>query len=215
MRSGLAELALAAALSLVLFVSAWSQNAPMTSGQPPAPGSGDDQSLGAIAHKARAQKSAHAKRVITDDDLQNGFAPLPRLKMNEAENGEDVVAAISQYKQAHSPEQTESIVRRWFDEYDQYLAKAIGNNAEIKATRGANVNNAYAICEDDHNYEECRKRKIAEVDGARYDEAQIARNNESIVRLQHSLMNIKNRMAQMGLHYEWFKVRTTNNIDRF
>jgi hypothetical protein len=140
---------------------------------------------------------------------------LPRLKIKEAENGEDVIAAIITYKQNHSADQTEDAVHRWFDEYDNELEKAIQSNIEIKAVRGANVGNADVLCENAQDYYECQKRRVAEVHGARYDQAEIARNNEWIVRLQHSLMNIKNRLPQMGLRYDWFKVRTTNNIDRF
>jgi hypothetical protein len=135
--------------------------------------------------------------------------------MKEAENGEDVIAAIISYKQSHSAEQTEEAVRRWFDEYDKELEEAIQSNIEIKAVRGANVGNAYVLCENDQDYYQCQKRRVAETDGARYDQAEIARNSEWIVRLQHSLMNIRNRLPQMGLRYDWFKVRTTNNIDRF
>jgi hypothetical protein len=206
-------------LSLVLAVPAafsFGQNRPPD--LPPssiqsAPGS--DDSLAAVARRAKSNKSAVAKKVITDDDIKATIGPLPRLKMKEAENGEAVIAAITSYKQNHSAEQTEEAVRRWFDEYDKDLEKAIQSNIEIKAVRGANVRNAYVLCENDQDYYECQKRRVAETDGARYDQAEIARNSEWIVRLQHSLMNIKNRLPQIGLHYDWFKVRTTNNIDRF
>jgi hypothetical protein len=174
-----------------------------------------DDSLGAVARRAKSNKTAAAKRIITDDDVKGTIGPLPRLKIKEAENGEDVIAAIITYKQSHSADQTEEAVHRWFDEYDKDLEKAIQSNIEIKAVRGANVGNAYILCENDQDYYECQKRRVAETDGARYDQAEITRNNEWIVRLQHSLMNIKNRLPQMGLRYDWFKVRTTNNIDRF
>lgn len=194
----------------------FAQNRPPSLPQPSVQTSPDpDDSLGAVARRAKSNKTAAAKRIITDDDVKGTIGPLPRLKIKEAENGEDVIAAIIAYKQSHSADQTEEAVHRWFDEYDKDLEKAIQSNIEIKAVRGANVGNAYILCENDQDYYECQKRRVAETDGARYDQAEITRNNEWIVRLQHSLMNIKNRLPQMGLRYDWFKVRTTNNIDRF
>jgi hypothetical protein len=178
-----------------------------------APGSED--SLGAVVRRAKAQRDGHSKKIITDDDLQSSLGPLPLLKMNEAENGEDVIAAIAKYKQSHSPEQTETVVRRWYNEYDSELAAAIKNNLETKAARGASLSNAYELCQNEQDYSECQRRQVAEAKGARYDEADIARTGQWIVRLQHSLSNVRNRLLQMGLRYDWFKVRTTNNIDRF
>ncbi len=125
-----------------------------------------DESLGAVARRTKINKGASAKKVITDDDIKATIGPLPRLKMKEAENGEDVIAAIISYKQSHSAEQTEEAVRRWFDEYDKELEEAIQSNIEIKAVRGANVGNAYVLCENDQDYYQCQKRRVAETDGA-------------------------------------------------
>jgi hypothetical protein len=171
--------------------------------------------VAAAARLARAGRKAHSRRIITDDDLQSTLGPLPSLKMNEAENGEEVVAAITRYKQTHSPEETEVAVRRWYDEYDKQLADAIQSIQEIKALRGANLNNAADLCEKDTNYQQCNARRSAEARGARYDQQEITRNGQSILRLQHSLLNIRNHLLQQGFRYEWFKVRTTNNVDRF
>jgi hypothetical protein len=176
-------------------------------------GSGD--SLAAVVRRGKAQQNAHATRVFTDDDLQASAGPLPRLKMTGAENGEEVVAAIAQYKQTHTPEQTENVVRLWYQETDEDLATAIKGNLDIKAVREFNMNNGYELCQQSHDYEQCERRRRAEFNGARHDESEIQQNNERIVRIQHSLMNIRNRLVQIGLHYEWLKVRTTNNVDRF
>jgi hypothetical protein len=179
------------------------------------PESGSDNSLGAVARRAKAQKYRHSKKTVTDDDLHLSSDPLPHLKTNEAENGEEVIAAIADYKKSHTPQETETVVHRWYDEYDAELAEAIKSNLEIKALRGATVNDAYELCQTGQDYAECEKRRVAEAKGERYDQAEIARNSELITRLQHSLSNIRARLPQMGLRYEWFKLRTTNNIDRY
>jgi hypothetical protein len=179
------------------------------------PESGPDNSLGAVARRAKAQKDRHSKKTVTDDDLHLSSDPLPHLKTNEAENGEAVIAAIADYKKSHTPQETETVVRRWYEEYDVELAEAIKSNLEIKALRGATVNDAYELCQTGQDYAECERRRVAEAKGERYDQAEIARNSELIVRLQHSLSNIRAHLPQMGLRYEWFKLRTTNNIDKY
>jgi len=175
--------------------------------------SGD--SLGAVARRTKAQKSAHATKVVTDDDVKASAGPLPHLKMTGAENGEDVVAAIVEYKKNHTPAQTEDAVRRWYEECDDELSGAIKENIEIKNLRETNTTNGYELCQQSQDYQKCEARRRAEMNGARHDQSEINRNNDRIVRIQHSLMSIRNRLLQLGLNYEWFKVRTTNNIDRF
>lgn len=170
-------------------------------------------SIAAAARRTKAHKD-HAKKVITDDDVKPGFGPLPRLKLNEAENDEEVVAAVLNYKQTHTPEETEIAVRRWYDEYDKQLEQAIERNLEIKALRGANLNNSYDLCQKSQDYRQCQILRNQELNGARYDQSQIAQNSAVIVHLQHSLVSIRNHLIQIGLHYDWFKVRTTNNIDK-
>jgi len=180
--------------------------------------SGD--SLAAAAAQAKAQKG-RAKKVVTDENIEAGIGPLPRLKENEAENGEEVIAAIAAYKANHTADDTEQVVRRWYEEYDEELKDAINANLEIRNTRAANLKNGYDLCQDPQqyrdyeDYQRCQERWMAENRGARNDQVAIARNSQWIVRLQHSMTNIRNGLFMMGLRYDWFKVRTTNGIDRF
>ena len=203
------------AIFLVSLGLSHAQTAAPTSTPTSAAESGSDNSLGAVARRAKAQKDRHSKKTVTDDDLHLSFDPLPHLKTNEAENGEAVIAAIADYKKSHTPQETETVARRWYDEYDAELAEAIKTNLEIRALRGATENDAYDLCQSGQDYIQCEKRRVAELKGARFDQAEIARNSDLIVRLQHSLMNIRGHLPQMGLRYEWFKLRTTNNIDKY
>ncbi len=175
--------------------------------------SGD--SLAAIARRAKAQKNAHAKKIVTDENLQATTGPLPRLTMYGTENCGEVIAAIAEYKHTHTPEQTENAVRRWYEEYDEELAAAIKGNLDIQTVREANISDGQELCQQSQDYEKCENRRRTELTGARQDQVEIKRNNDRVLRIQHSFMNIRNGLAQNGLHYDWFKVRTTNNIDRF
>jgi hypothetical protein len=70
---------------------------------------GSDISIAAAARSAKAQKAAHAKKVVIDEDMEVMAGPLPRLKIDGPENSDEVVAAIAQYKLTQ-PEQTEQAV---------------------------------------------------------------------------------------------------------
>jgi cytoskeletal protein RodZ len=100
--------ALPVLLAVVLAFSAigFAQVAPSSSS--PAAQSADQtssdtgSSLGAAARKAKAQNPTHAKKVFTDEDMELQAGPLPRLKMDGAENADDVTAAIAKYKLTHT-----------------------------------------------------------------------------------------------------------------
>src|SRR5579862_5261714 len=152
-----------------------------------------DSPLAAAARDAKSKK-ARSKKVFTDDDMETTAGPLPRLKMEGAENADEIVVAISKYKTTHTPEQTEQAVHIWYDRYDQLLAAAIQENQDN---------------------EQCRSRQMAEMRGAQSDQTQVTKNNSLEVRIQHSFMKVRNGLQANSLHYDWFKIRTTNNIDQF
>jgi hypothetical protein len=172
-------------------------------------------SLAAAARDSKAQKSVHAKKVFTDEDMEGTAGPLPRLKMDGAENADEVVAAIGKYKSTHTPDETEKAVRIWYDRYDEMLAAAIQDNQDTMVLRNANSSNGYELCQESGDYEKCRNRQMAEQRGARSDQVQMSKNSQLEVRIQHAFMKVRNGLQMNNLHYEWFKIRTTNGIDLF
>jgi len=178
--------------------------------------SGDSGSaLATAAKSAKAQKAGHAKKVFTDEDMETTAGPLPRLTMEGAENADDIVVAISKYKTTHSPEETEQAVHTWYDRYDQMLAAAIQENQDMQTLRSANMSNGYALCQESQDYQKCASRQMAEQRGAQSDQMQMMKNSNLEVRIQHSFMKVRNGLNMNNLHYAWFKIRTTNNIDQF
>jgi len=176
---------------------------------------GSDISIAAAARSAKAQKAAHAKKVVTDEDMEVMAGPLPRLKMDGPENSDEVVAAIAQYKLTHTPEQTEQAVHIWYDRYDEMLGAAIQENIDLQTLRNANMSNGYEICQASQDYQKCQSRQMAEFRGARSDQNVMMRNNNLEVRIQHAFMRVRNGLCINNLRYDWFKIRTTNNIDTF
>jgi hypothetical protein len=185
---------------------------------PPAPeptSTGTEQSLGAVARNSKKQNSVRAKKVITEDDMDAIANALPRLRMEGAENADEIIAAIGKYKAGHTPEETEAAVQAWYERYDGDLAAAIQQNQVVNSLREENVSNGYEICREGGDYQSCENRRRAEYIGARHDQATIASNGALEVRIQHVFMKVRGGIMRYNLHYDWFKVRTTNGIDTF
>ena len=85
----------------------------------------------------------------------------------------------------------------------------------MTALRNANVSNGYELCQESQDYRQCQNRQMAEQRGARNDQIEMVKNNNLMVRVQHSFMKVRNGLQMNNLRYEWFKIRTTNNIDQF
>jgi hypothetical protein len=177
------------------------------------PASADD-SVAAAARSSKNQK-AHAKKVFSDEDMEAWSGPLPRLKMEGTENADEIIAAITTYRAKHTAEQTERVVRIWYERYDEILAAAIQNNIETRVLRDANTSNGYELCMESRDYQQCNNRQMAEQRGARNDQVQIAKNFNVESRIQQAFMRIRNALMMNNLRYDWFKVRTTNGVDKF
>ena len=83
----------------------------------------------------KSQKAAKAQKVFTDEDMEATAGPLPRLKMDRAENADQVVAAICKDKTTHTPEQTEEAMNIWYDWYDEMLQRPFGSPRRPDASR--------------------------------------------------------------------------------
>jgi len=173
-----------------------------------------DDSVAAAARSSKNQK-AHAKKVFGDEDMEAWSGPLPRLKMEGTENSDEIIASIKTYRSKHTAEQTEQAVRIWYERYDEILVAAIQNNIETRVLRDANTSNGYELCMENRDYQQCNNRQMAEQRGARNDQIQIATNFNVESRIQRAFMRIRNALMMNNLRYDWFKVRTTNGVDKF
>jgi len=179
---------------------------------PPAPeqSSATASPLAAAASSAKAQKTAHAKKVFTDDDMEVNAGPLPRLKMDGPENGDEIVAAITKYKETHTPEQTEQAVQTWYDRYDQMLVATIQENREMATIGSVNMSNGNELCQQSQDYEHCQSRQMADQRGNRTDQTQMIKNTALMMRIQRVFQKVKGCLMSNSLHYSWFRIQTNS-----
>lgn len=205
----------ASVFALLVSASVAQQPTPVAPAAPEPTSTGTEQPLGTVVRNSKKPTSVRAKKVITEDDMDAIANVLPRLRMEGAENSDEIIAAIGQYKASHTPEEMEAAVQAWFERYDQDLAAAIQQNQVVNSLREENFSNGYELCREGGDYQSCEKRRRAEYIGVRHDQLTISRNAALEVRIQHVFMKVRGGIGRYGLHYDWFKVRTTNGIDTF
>jgi hypothetical protein len=216
--------ALAGARSIVLRTSALALLVSASLAQSPVPVAppvpeptytGKEEPLGNVVKNSKKPTTPRAKKVITEDDMDAIANILPRIRTEGAENADEIVVAIGQYKASHTPEETEAAVQAWFERYDQDLAAAIQQNQTVSTLREENYSNGNELCREAGDYWMCEKRRRAEYIGQRHDQYTLSRNMAMEMRIQHVFMKVRVGISRYNLHYAWFKIRTTNGIDTF
>jgi hypothetical protein len=195
-------------------ISLGQQTAPAAPSAPEPTATGTEQPLGTVARSSK-KKTALAPKVITEDDMVAPGNVLPRITAEGAENADEILEAIGEYKATHTPEETERVVRAWYERYDQDLAAAIQHNQTMMTLREENFSNGNEICRESGDYQTCEGRRRAEYTGLRHDQQTLITNTALETRIQHVFMKVRNGLVQYRLHYDWFKIRTTNGIDTF
>jgi len=201
--------------TLLLAAAFAQQPTPVAPAAPEPTSTGTEQSLGAVARNSKKQNSLRSKKVFTEDDMDAIANALPRLRLEGAENSDEIVAAVGRYRETHPPDETEAAVQAWYERYDQDLAAAIQQNQVVNTLREENFSNGYEMCREGGDYQSCENRRRAEYIGVRHDQTTIRNNAALEIRIQHVFMKVRNGIGSYGLHYQWFKIRTMNGVDTY
>ena len=201
-------------LALLVSAAVAQQATPVAPTVPEPTYTGKEEPLGSVVRNSK-KNSVRSKKVITEDDMNAIANALPRIRTEGAENSDEIIAAIGQYKASHTPEETEEAVQAWFERYDQDLAAAIQQNQVVTSLREENFSNGNELCREAGDYQACEKRRRAEYIGQRHDQYTIRTNMALEVRIQHVFMKVRNGMGHYNLHYGWFKIRAANGIDTY
>jgi|SRR4051794_2373231 hypothetical protein len=164
----------------------------------------DEPSLADAARKARQGKAAPAKRVVTEETLDQQQGPLPALHVEGPDNAADVIKAIGDYKNSHTSQETELVVREWYHRYDDLLQHASNQNAEIKARQKDKLMQPPEYPQDD--YKKYQEQRLAEIRAAAQDEKLTKENGLLCGRIQGAFYKIRTELKnKYRLDYEWLK----------
>jgi hypothetical protein len=91
---------------------------------------------------------------LDDDSDDVRRSPIPDISSADfADNSDEIVRAIIDYRTTHSAKETEGIVREWYEKYDAQLERALDDNRRINARQSQNAYaDAYAGARNMRDY---------------------------------------------------------------
>jgi len=166
----------------------------------------DSTSIADAARKTREAKTKAQppKKVVTDETLDKDHGPLPALNLDR-DNTVDVIKAIGEYRLNHTPEETEQVVREWYNRYDQMLQHVSDENAEIRSRQEDRrvQPRPYPYPDDYQKYQE---EMLAEARSKAQDDKLLRKNGMLAGRIQSTFYKIKSDIfVKYHLNYEWLK----------
>ncbi len=170
----------------------------------------DAGSLADAARKAQAT-TTKSRKVITDENLNFDHGPLPDMNIDGVDNSDDIVKAISKFKQEHSAEETEQVVRGWYDRYDMMFQKAFDENNAIKSRAQDRVAHPPSlIYRDDESYRRIDEIRRDQVLSDLQNQRKVQKNGLLEARIQQTFQKVRTGIGAFGLHYDWLKIRFGN-----
>jgi hypothetical protein len=164
-------------------------------------GGRDDQSLGEVA-KHKSASTTHAKRVLTDEDPGVHRQEIPQILFDRVSNSSEIVQAILAFSTKHTPAETESAVKAWYQDELNQIAHA---RSEITRATSAPKPLAYDN-PDDYEKMQRQYREQAEIERQRSATRGLVLHsrNDMIRQIHDGLSSVKSEIAKDGMVYKWF-----------
>jgi hypothetical protein len=152
-----------------------------------------------------------AKIVLSDDTQQLRKSIIPDVFSGGVDNYDEILNAIAEYRSAHNLQETENVVRLWYERHDAMLANAIEENRRIEQ-RERDHQMGYPVTDakprTPEEYEEMRR---VEIISRRDDLKHKQENGLLMARIQQAFSRIRPVMkSKYGMNVEWMKIRCGN-----
>lgn len=164
------------------------------------PSLGDVARQSSAAHKAADR--AKPKKVLDNEDLQQGKGPIPDVAILQPENSRQILDAIFLYSTTHTAQETEAAIHEWYDG-EMALARAeMAHNITISQDR-ASVTSANSLSVE--QYEDYRQYRSDTQQRDLSDLRTIADNQAAIAKIMTALRKVKDELKREK-HYDfaWF-----------
>jgi hypothetical protein len=187
--------------------------------------------LGDVAKKnsgAKKEKDAavKSKRVFTDDDMSIRGGPIPSIALQGADNTQEVLAAIHDFRATHDAAATEDVVHDWFDQQTEVLSAAIDANVRLQKHNQMRMESAQDRSSYPRNYgydpdsSNMNERMTTERWSQRVETRSSQENFQVIARIQQALMKVRVDVIcrpnkTKAATYDWFKIRTANGVGTY
>lgn len=172
------------------------------------------EALGDVARKNREAKPSRTEaRLVVDDesDRVKRKSPFPEIADKGLDNSAEIIKAMEVYLQTHPPDAGEQAIRQWYEQYDEMMAAAIVQRAELQQRHRDRVRGVPGDHYRITNYREYQMRNEAEWrvdddDYRRYEAAGLL-----TARIQQTFIKVRSFLESKNRRYEWFKIRFGNN----
>jgi hypothetical protein len=113
------------------------------------------KSLAEVARESKKEKKDPAKIVLSDDTQQLHKPQIPDVFDGGIDNIDEIFKAINDYRSSHNLQETEAVVRIWYEKHDAMLANAIEANRRIEQRErdrqlGYNVDDAQPRSQEEY-----------------------------------------------------------------
>jgi hypothetical protein len=173
-----------------------------------------EKSVAELARESREKREAQQKNgtrtraVITDENLVTRKGPIPAIQIAGADNSEDILAAIADFRATHTPRETEDAIRAWYEDHDRQLVLAIEENSRLEQVRGQGGHNDSFQSSGD--YRQDRERQMLVYRNIAGDVSAYRENGLLIARIQQAFGRVRAGLRLKGITYDWMKIRFAN-----
>jgi hypothetical protein len=166
------------------------------------------KSLAEIARDSRKEKKDPAKIILSNETEQEHKPQIPDVFSGGMDNVDEILKAIADYRCTHSLEETEAVVRIWYEKHDALLADAIEQNRRIEQReRDRQLGSAMS---DSHprTMQEFKEKQQVEMISRREDLMHKQENSLLSTRIEQAFRRTRTLMkSKYSMNIEWFKIR--------
>lgn len=169
------------------------------------------KSLADIARESKVEKKDQAKVVLSEDSGKIQRPLIPDVFYGGMDNTDEILRALDEYKSNHNAQETEAVLRIWFDKHDALLASAIEENQRIEQReRDRQMGYGAADVEPRSQQEYMELQRIVVI-SRREDAKHKQENGLLAARIQQTFGKVRTQVrSKYAMKVEWFKIRCGN-----
>jgi hypothetical protein len=166
------------------------------------------KSLAEVARDSRKEKKDPAKIILSDETEPVHNKPqIPDVFSGGIDNVDEILKAIADYRSTHNLQETEAVVRLWYEKHDALLANAIEQNRRIEQRE--RDRQLVSSMSDSHprTAQEFKEKQQVEMISRREDQMHKQENSLLATRIEHAFRRTRTQMkSKYSMNIEWFKI---------
>jgi len=169
------------------------------------------KSLAEVARDAKKEKKETAKIKLSDETEQAHKSAIPDVFSGGIDNTDEILKAIDEYRSGHNLQETEAVLRIWYEKHDAMLANAIEENRRIEQRERDRQLGYSASDVQPRSTQEYQEYQRIELISRREDLKRKQENGLLSARIQQAFGRIRTQMkSKYGMNVDWMKIRCGN-----